>query len=179
MKANPLRDPQSLGLADNENAADSLDTIPDFMLTFPKEFHDEYLNINDPCLSSPCLFGKLCRAVNLKDYICVDEKNEKNPLVGDRHHIFSHVNDLFGKMAAQKIIEAQANNNNNQNNGFTQLRGKKVDPCASNPCPGELECVPKKGEFECVEKKSDADVNVASGGEQKQKEQQAGRFWTF
>ena len=96
-------------------------------------------------MSSPCSFGSLCKPINLREFICVDERTFK-AIKPHREQLFSHVNDLFSKMAAEKLKP-----DSSSSSSFTQLRGtKKVatqdsspsskDPCSSNPCPNELEC---------------------------------------
>ena len=157
---------------------DSFD-VDDLLASFPKEFHDEYLNFDDPCLSSPCSFGTVCRAgANLREYMCVDERSfQPQASQGlDRQQMMGSVNDFFTKFAPSKV---------SGDSSFTQLRGtsKKSDPCASSPCAAELECVASKkvrNSYECVEKqqaKEDQSTEagqVAAVGEKKSGPEQKG-----
>ena len=143
MQENPNRDPKSF-LTNHRDIFD----IDDMLINYPKEFHDEYLNFDDPCLSSPCSFGTVCKAgANLREYMCVDERSFYSPLQNSGSHSKPQhtVNDLFSRFPGES--------------SFTQLKGtsKKIDPCLSNPCPAESECVISKSiknAFECVEKET-------------------------
>jgi hypothetical protein len=159
MKAQPNREASSIVADDDDdNAAiinqfgeveqeldtikDKTKTVPNFLLSYPSD--DHLLNLNDPCLSSPCSFGSLCKPINLREFICVDERTFKTTMP-QREQLFSHVNDLFSKMAAEKL---KSDSSSSSSSSFTQLRGIKkvsnqdsiIDPCSSNPCPNELEC---------------------------------------
>jgi hypothetical protein len=144
MKANPNQDPSTF-VEDNK--------VYEFLTNYPVDFH---VNLNDPCLSSPCQFGTICKSANHKEFMCIDEKRINKDLTNvDR----SQVSNLFNALNTPKQVNT---------NSFTQLRGqgKKMASCSSNPCPSELDCVPSKtstDEYQCVERQRSQDTDVTSG----------------
>ena len=100
--------------------------IPEFLLKYPKDHHEFTVNLNDPCLSSPCSFGSLCKPISMREYVCVNEKTlqkqPQQPTASHRQHVFAHVNDLFSKLASEKLT--MTTDNQGLASSFTQLKGE-------------------------------------------------------
>ena len=111
-----------------DNNDEDEEVIPEFLLNYPKDHHEFTVNLNDPCLSSPCSFGSLCKPINMREYMCVNEKTLQRPnghgIIREpshREHVFAHVNDLFSKLASEKLMT----DNQGLAASFTQLKGER------------------------------------------------------
>jgi hypothetical protein len=122
MEQQPQQQPQQQTIPKNSDDDDE-GSIPEFLLNYPKDHSEFTVNLNDPCLSSPCSFGSLCKPINLREYICVNEKTLQRPSSASHHrgHVFAHVNDLFSKLASEKLADNQGLSSSSS---FTQLKGE-------------------------------------------------------
>lgn len=91
------------------------------LINIPKGFRKEYLDF-DPCLSSPCLFGKICHKVDgtKTGFLCLSELDSSKEITEARN-IYRNM-ELLAKEAI--LLNVNTITAKNVNHGFiTNLKG--------------------------------------------------------
>lgn len=130
---------------------------------------------NDPCLSGPCQFGKVCKSiVEEPKFICLNEIEETKE-ISDARKIYRNIELMYASAIYHNIEDLVKNGKKSQ--GFiSPLKAKynddknqtTVNPCLSDPCEDGFTCVQdENGEdgFVCNENvaiKQDDLVNAKS-----------------
>lgn len=79
------------------------------MINMPPGFSNKYLNF-DPCLSSPCMFGRICKSLGdaSSGYVCLKEL-DANKQISDAREVYRTM-ELLAKEAIIMNVETITNN---------------------------------------------------------------------
>jgi len=140
------------------------------LINMPPNFSQKYLDF-DPCLSSPCMFGRICQSMPdvAAGFICLNEI-DANKDVSDARVIYRNM-ELLAKDALLLNVETITNHGvppfavgpdstgvNQGQHVLLTLKGKKKTKltCEQNPCQLNEQCVPKPNSvegFTCVKER--------------------------
>lgn len=117
------------------------ESIQTNLTSYPENFYKSYLEF-DPCLSSPCKFGKICHNIPVDPgYECVLE-GDRSPQAAKARNIYKIIERVYGE-----AINSNINNlaKGKQVSSLVKLKASKkttnTNLCSPSPCESGFDCI--------------------------------------